>query len=35
MLGAWSAMALDITFKGFFLYFIFLKRTNYKRYVLE
>ncbi|HPC56661.1 MAG TPA: MATE family efflux transporter [Caldisericia bacterium] len=35
MLGAWTSMAIDITFKGFFLYFIFLKRTNYKRYVLE
>ncbi|MGB9750489.1 MAG: MATE family efflux transporter [Caldisericia bacterium] len=35
MFGAWLAMALDIAFKGFYLYFIFLKRTNFKRYVFE
>jgi len=35
MFGAWIAMAFDITFKGFYLYFIFLKRANFKRYVLE
>lgn len=35
MFGAWIAMAFDITFKGFYLYLIFLKRANFKRYVLE
>ena len=35
MFGAWIAMAFDITFKGFYLYFIFLKRANFKRYVFE
>jgi putative MATE family efflux protein len=35
MFGAWIAMAFDITFKGFYLYFIFLKKANFKRYVLE
>lgn len=35
MFGAWLAMAFDITFKGFYLYLVFLKRTNYKRYVFE
>lgn len=35
MFGAWVAMAFDITFKAFYLYFIFLKRANFKRYVFE
>lgn len=35
MFGAWIAMALDIIFKGFYLYVIFLKRANFKRYVFE
>lgn len=35
MFGAWLAMSFDITFKGFYLYLIFLRRANFKRYVLE
>jgi len=35
MFGAWLAMALDIAFKGFYLYIVFLKKANFKRYVFE
>ncbi|MBC7194422.1 MAG: MATE family efflux transporter, partial [Caldisericia bacterium] len=35
MFGAWLAMAMDITFKGIYLYLIFNKRANFKRYVFE
>lgn len=35
MFGAWLAMVLDIAFKGFYLYIVFLKKANFKRYVFE
>lgn len=35
ILGAWIAMAMDITFKGLYLYITFNKRANFKRYVFE
>ncbi len=35
MFGAWLAMATDIMFKGIYLYLIFNKKANFKRYVFE
>ncbi|MDI6860680.1 MAG: MATE family efflux transporter [Caldisericia bacterium] len=35
MFGAWIAMAGDIIFKGIYLYIIFSKRANFRRYVFD
>ncbi|MCX8095560.1 MAG: MATE family efflux transporter [Caldisericia bacterium] len=35
MFGAWVAMATDIMFKGIYLYIIFNKKANFKRYVFD
>lgn len=35
MFGAWIAMATDIMFKGIYLFLIFNKRANFRRYVFD
>lgn len=35
MFGAWIAMATDIMFKGIYLFIIFNKRANFRRYVFD